>query len=124
MNLSTHNNQMTGYRRLARRILQQSKLYTYFDDNEFKEQTTYWRVKFSADVDITEDDLVKAYALLREAIRRVVGFEAAYVQLIGALALADGCIAEMKTGEGKTLVSLFVLYSEVLRGKKSPFNYS
>ncbi|WP_408868894.1 DEAD/DEAH box helicase [Brochothrix campestris] len=118
MNLSTHNNQMTGYRRLARRILQQSKLYTYFDDNEFKEQTTYWRVKFSADVDITEDDLVKAYALLREAIRRVVGFEAAYVQLIGALALADGCIAEMKTGEGKTLVSLFVLYSEVLRGKK------
>ncbi|ATF25592.1 DEAD/DEAH box helicase [Brochothrix thermosphacta] len=118
MNIGKHNKQMTEYRRLARRVLKQSKLYTYFDDSEFSEQTAFWRIKYKEGQPLTEDDLVKSFALLREAIHRVIGFEAAYVQLIGALALEDGCIAEMKTGEGKTLVSLFVLYSEVLKGNK------
>ncbi|MBC1406260.1 DEAD/DEAH box helicase, partial [Listeria welshimeri] len=65
--------------------------------------------------EMTLRDKVNIFALVREAAKRIIGLEAVIVQLIGALVLGDGKIAEMKTGEGKTLVSLFVMYIEVLR---------
>ena len=64
-----------------------------------------------------DDILVEAFALAREAARRVLGLPAFKVQLMGGIALHQGDIAEMKTGEGKTLTSIFPAYLNALTGK-------
>lgn len=61
--------------------------------------------------------LPEAFALVREAAKRTLGYGQYDVQLIGGLALHDGLIAEMKTGEGKTLVSTAPAYLNALTGK-------
>ncbi|MGC9322336.1 MAG: preprotein translocase subunit SecA, partial [Kosmotogaceae bacterium] len=61
--------------------------------------------------------LPEAFALAREAAKRTVGMRPFDVQLMGALALNEGKIAEMKTGEGKTLVATMPLYLNALSGK-------
>ena len=61
--------------------------------------------------------LPEAYALVREAARRVLGLWAHDVQILGAIALHECMIAEMKTGEGKTLVAAFAAYLNALSGK-------
>ena len=66
----------------------------------------------------TLDDLLpEAYATVREAARRVLGMEHYRVQIIGGIILHQGRIAEMKTGEGKTLVSTLPTYLNALEGK-------
>lgn len=66
----------------------------------------------------TLDDLqVEAFAVVREASRRVLGMYPFRVQIIGAAALHEGNIAEMKTGEGKTLTSTLSVYLNALAGK-------
>lgn len=60
--------------------------------------------------------LVEAFALVREASARTIGLRHYDVQLVGAMALNDGCIAEMKTGEGKTLVSTAAGFLNALSG--------
>ncbi|MEK5040775.1 preprotein translocase subunit SecA [Sporosarcina sp. FSL K6-3457] len=66
----------------------------------------------------TLDDLqVEAFAVVREASRRVLGMYPFRVQIIGAAALHEGNIAEMKTGEGKTLTSTLSIYLNALAGK-------
>jgi preprotein translocase subunit SecA len=67
-----------------------------------------------ADVD---DLLVEAFALCREASRRTIGLRHFDVQLVGGIVLHQGKIAEMKTGEGKTLVASLALYLNALAGK-------
>ncbi|MCG7334316.1 preprotein translocase subunit SecA [Sporosarcina sp. ACRSM] len=64
-----------------------------------------------------EDIQVEAFAVVREASRRVLGMYPFRVQLIGAAALHEGNIAEMKTGEGKTLTSALAVYLNALAGK-------
>ena len=61
--------------------------------------------------------LPEAYAVVREAARRTLGMEHYRVQLIGGVILHQGRIAEMKTGEGKTLVSTLPAYLNALEGK-------
>lgn len=61
--------------------------------------------------------LPEAFAVVREASRRVLGMRHFDVQLIGGMVLHDGCIAEMKTGEGKTLVATLAAYLNALSGK-------
>ena len=66
----------------------------------------------------TLDDLLpEAFAVVREASRRVLGLRHFDVQLIGGMVLHDGKIAEMKTGEGKTLVATLPVYLNALAGK-------
>ncbi len=66
----------------------------------------------------TLDDLqAEAFAVVREASRRVLGMYPFRVQIIGAAALHEGNIAEMKTGEGKTLTSTLSVYLNALAGK-------
>ena len=66
----------------------------------------------------TLDDLLpEAFATVREAAKRVLGMEHYRVQLIGGIILHQGRIAEMKTGEGKTLVSTLPAYLNALEGK-------
>jgi preprotein translocase subunit SecA len=66
----------------------------------------------------TLDDLLpEAYAVVREAAKRVLGMRHFYVQLVGGIVLHNGDIAEMKTGEGKTLVATLPAYLNALAGK-------
>jgi preprotein translocase subunit SecA len=70
---------------------------------------------------ITEGEIIEelplAFAIVREAAKRTLGLRPFDVQLIGALALHKGMIAEMKTGEGKTLVAAIAIYLNALTGK-------
>ena len=67
--------------------------------------------------EILEDVLIEAFALVREAARRTIGLRPYDVQLVGGIVLHDGKIAEMKTGEGKTLVAALPLYLNSLAGR-------
>lgn len=64
-----------------------------------------------------DDILVQAYAVVREASKRTLGMRHFDVQILGALALHQGNISEMKTGEGKTLMSTMPVYLNALAGK-------
>ena len=84
-------------------------------DEELKAKTPYFMdlVKNGKKLD---DILVEAYAVAREAAYRVTGMKAYHVQLVGAAAIHGGNIAEMKTGEGKTLTAVFPAYLNALSG--------
>jgi preprotein translocase subunit SecA len=85
-------------------------------DADFQQKTLLFKEELTKGK--TLDDIkVEAYALVREAARRVLGLRAYNVQLQGALAVHEGKIAEMKTGEGKTLTILFPAYLNALEGK-------
>src|SRR5207249_1503256 len=64
-----------------------------------------------------DDVLEEAFAVVREAARRSIGLRPFDVQLVGGIVLHQGKIAEMKTGEGKTLVAVLPLYLNALQGK-------
>ena len=64
-----------------------------------------------------DDLLVEAFAVVREAAKRAIGLRPFDVQLVGGIVLHQGKIAEMKTGEGKTLVAVLPLYLNALAGK-------
>jgi preprotein translocase SecA subunit len=70
-----------------------------------------------AEADVLEDLLPEAFAAVREASRRTIGLRHFDVQLIGGVVLHEGKIAEMKTGEGKTLVATLPLYLNALIGR-------
>ena len=86
------------------------------DDGDFPLKTADFQAKLKADKGL--DDLIpEAFALVREASRRVIGERHYDVQLLGGLALHHGNIAEMATGEGKTLSSTCPVYLNALDGK-------
>ncbi len=86
------------------------------DDGDFPLKTADFQAKLKADEGL--DDLIpEAFALVREASRRVIGERHYDVQLLGGLALHHGNIAEMATGEGKTLSSTCPVYLNALDGK-------
>ncbi|CCM77479.1 preprotein translocase subunit SecA [Rhizobium mesoamericanum] len=85
-------------------------------DEQLAAQTVEFR-KMLADGKTLDDILVPAFAVVREASRRVLGLRPFDVQLIGGMILHDGDIAEMKTGEGKTLVATLPVYLNALAGK-------
>src|SRR6185437_7874972 len=72
--------------------------------------------RYKAEQDVLEQLLPEAFALVREAGRRVVNMRHFDVQLIGGMVLHQGNIAEMKTGEGKTLVATLPCYLNALAG--------
>ena len=77
--------------------------------NEFKKQLEEGKT--------LDDILPEAFAVVREAAKRVLGMRHFDVQLIGGIILHQGRIAEMKTGEGKTLVATLPVYLNALTGK-------
>ena len=83
---------------------------------EFREQLSKARNREEED-DILEEILPEAFAVVREASRRVLGMRHFDVQVLGGIVLHNGEIAEMKTGEGKTLVSTLPAYLNALSGK-------
>jgi len=85
-------------------------------DEELKAQTAKFKERLAAG-ETLDDILVEAFATVREASRRVLGMEHFPVQLLGGIVLHQGRIAEMRTGEGKTLVSTCPAYLNALAGK-------
>ena len=85
-------------------------------DTELRDQTRKFRERLDAGENL-DDLLPEAFATVREAGERVLGMEHYRVQLIGGVILHQGRIAEMRTGEGKTLVSTLPAYLNALEGK-------
>jgi len=85
-------------------------------DEQLKAKTTEFKSRFEAG-ETLDDLLPEAFAAVREAAKRTLGQRHYDVQLIGGIALHRGEIAEMRTGEGKTLVATLAAYLNALNGK-------
>ena len=85
-------------------------------DDELKNMTNIFKERL-VNGETLDDILVEAFAVAREASRRVLGMRQYRVQLIGGIVLHQGKIAEMRTGEGKTLVAVAPVYLNALSGK-------
>ncbi|MED1121710.1 preprotein translocase subunit SecA [Bacillus atrophaeus] len=90
--------------------------YENLSDDALKHKTIEFKERLEKG-ETPDDLLVEAFAVVREASRRVTGMFPFKVQLMGGVALHDGNIAEMKTGEGKTLTSTLPVYLNALSGK-------
>lgn len=90
--------------------------YHAMSDEELRAQTDVFRKRL-ADGEKEKNILPDAFAAVREAAKRSIGLRHFNVQLIGGMVLNNGQIAEMKTGEGKTLVATLALYLKALHGK-------
>ena len=92
-------------------------------DEQLKEKTLYFKQQFENVTDLKEIELIldkitnEAFAVCREAAKRVLNQFPYLVQIMGALAIHNGDIAEMKTGEGKTLTATMAVYTNALTGK-------
>ena len=89
---------------------------TSLSDAELRAKTTYFREKLKTGFAL-DDILTEAFAVAREASRRTLLMRPFDVQVIGGIVLHEGKIAEMKTGEGKTLAATMPLYLNALEGK-------
>ncbi|MDU7904466.1 MAG: preprotein translocase subunit SecA, partial [Peptostreptococcaceae bacterium] len=85
-------------------------------DSELKNMTNVFKDRLN-NGETVDDVLAEAFAVVREASKRVLGMRQYRVQLIGGIVLHQGRIAEMKTGEGKTLVATAPVYLNALTGK-------
>lgn len=85
-------------------------------DEQLTNKTTEFKERY-ANGETLDDLQVEAFAVVREAAQRVLGLYPFRVQIIGAAAMHEGNIAEMKTGEGKTLTSTLAVYLNALSGK-------
>jgi len=85
-------------------------------DESLRAKTDEFKKRFS-NGETLDDILIDAFAVVREAAKRTIGLRPFDVQLIGGIALHQGKIAEMKTGEGKTLVATLAVYLNALSGK-------
>ena len=89
---------------------------TALSDEELKAKTPYFRERLE-NGETLDDILPEAFAVAREGAYRSLGMKPFHVQLIGGVVLHQGRIAEMKTGEGKTLVATLPTYLNALEGK-------
>ncbi|HEX9594550.1 MAG TPA: preprotein translocase subunit SecA [Candidatus Saccharimonadales bacterium] len=91
--------------------------YKKLSDTQLKAKTAEFKKLISEDKKTLDDILPEAFALVREASTRVLGQRHFDVQLIGGIAMHEGNVAEMKTGEGKTLVATLPIYLNALSGQ-------
>ncbi len=102
---------------IKQKVLDLEEEYKALTDAQLKEKTFEFRERLNEGTDTLDSILPEALATVREAGARVLGKRAYPVQLIGAIVLHQGRIAEMKTGEGKTLVACLAAYLNALSGK-------
>ncbi|MDE7296994.1 MAG: preprotein translocase subunit SecA, partial [Clostridia bacterium] len=93
-----------------------SPIYEKMTDSELQGQTAIFKERLK-NGETLEDILPEAFAALREASARVLKMRHFHVQIVGGICLFQGRIAEMKTGEGKTLVATLPAYLEALSGR-------
>ena len=104
------------YSRMADKIISMSEQMHKLSDTELMAKTAEFKEKLKSG-ETLNGILPEAFAVVREAARRTLGMEHFKVQLVGGMALHDGKIAEMKTGEGKTLVATCPAYLNALEGR-------
>ncbi len=102
---------------IKEKVLELEAKYQPMSDKELREQTDILKNKLSDGMTTLDDVLADALAVCREAAFRILGKKPYPVQIIGAIVLHQGRIAEMKTGEGKTLVACLAAYANSLNGK-------
>ncbi len=102
--------------KIAKKVEDLQDKYRAYSDEDLKNTTTVLKQRL-ADGEKTIDILPDAFACVREASSRVIGKRHYHVQILGGIALFQGRIAEMKTGEGKTLVETLPAYLVALEGK-------
>lgn len=112
----TNPRQLKKYSRITKEINALEATYENMTDEELREMTDTFRERLQKGEKI-EKIIPDAFAVVREASKRVLGMRHFDVQLIGGLVLAEGNIAEMPTGEGKTLVASLPSYTRALEGK-------
>ncbi len=98
------------------KILALEEAYAALPEEELKGKTAEFKAKLAQGATL-DDILVEAFAAIREAAWRVLGMKPYPVQLLGGIVLHQGRIAEMKTGEGKTLVAILPCYLNALTGR-------
>ncbi|CAL4981947.1 unnamed protein product [Urochloa decumbens] len=104
------------YRRLVDSVGALESALRRLSDEQLKAKTGEFRARLARGETLA-DVQAEAFAVVREAARRTLGMRHFDVQIIGGAVLHDGCIAEMKTGEGKTLVSTLAAYLNALTGE-------
>ena len=105
--------EMKRFKKLADAIMALEEEYSKKTDDELKHNTEVFKERL-ANGETLDDILVEAYATAREVAYRKLNEKAFYVQLLGAIAIHYGNIAELRTGEGKTLVTIFPAYLNAL----------
>ena len=113
---SANDRRVKGYQSRVNAINALEPELATLSDEALKARTAEFR-KQLADGKTLDDILVPAFATVREAAKRTLGQRHFDVQLIGGMVLHEGDIAEMKTGEGKTLVATLAVYLNALAGK-------
>ena len=108
--------ELKRYQKVVEKINGLEPTYEKMDDEELAHQTELFRERH-ANGESLDSMLPEAFAVVREASKRTIGLRHFDVQLIGGMTLHDGQIAEMKTGEGKTLVSTLAGYLNAISGK-------
>ncbi|MBA2874562.1 accessory Sec system translocase SecA2 [Thermaerobacillus caldiproteolyticus] len=114
--LSNDERRLKNYYKIVAHINELEQELVNLSDNELKEKTFYFKKQLESGKTIF-DIQAEAFAVVREAAKRVLGMRHFDVQLIGGLVLTEGNIAEMPTGEGKTLVASLPSYLRALEGK-------
>jgi len=107
--------EISNFKPLVKQINDLEPQFQGLSDEELKGKTAQFKQRL-ADGETMEDLLPEAFAAVREASRRTIGLRHFDVQLMGGIVLHQGKIAEMKTGEGKTLVATLPLYLNALEG--------
>ncbi len=102
--------------KMADKVLELEGKYSSYTDEELREQTNFLRTRLKSG-DTLDDILFDAFAVAREAAWRVLNMRHYKVQIIGGICLHQGRVAEMKTGEGKTLVATLPAYLNALTGE-------
>ena len=101
----------------AVKVLDYEKEMKKLSDEELKAKTQYFKDQIQNNGKTVDDILPEAFAVCREAAKRVIGQFPYPVQVFGATVLNEGDVAEMKTGEGKTLTATMAVYLNALEGK-------
>ncbi|MCQ2429952.1 MAG: preprotein translocase subunit SecA [Clostridia bacterium] len=108
--------QLKKVEKIAAKIEALASSYKQMEDEELRGMTELFKARLNAG-ETLDDILPEAFAAVREACDRVLGKRPFHVQLLGGIILHQGRIAEMKTGEGKTLVATMPAYLNALTGK-------
>src|SRR3978361_1721271 len=114
---SANDRRVKGYQSRVNAINALEPELAALSDEALKARTAEFRAQLADGKTTLDDILVPAFATVREAAKRTLGQRHFDVQLIGGMVLHEGDIAEMKTGEGKTLVATLAVYLNALAGK-------
>ncbi len=111
-----NNSQIKKIKKIADKVILLEEKYKNYSNEELRACTDEFRDRFKAGASLN-DLLPEAFAVIREASARVLNMRHFYSQIIGGIAIHQGRIAEMATGEGKTLVATLPVYLNAITGK-------